>query len=100
MKARTTIKDIARQLQISPSTVSRALANNPVVKPSTRKAVQKIAKSLKYQPDYTALSLRNRKTNTIGIIIPLIVHEYFASIIRGAENYAYDNGYNIIICTS
>ncbi|MEM9328110.1 MAG: LacI family DNA-binding transcriptional regulator, partial [Bacteroidota bacterium] len=94
------IKDIAQELNISPSTVSRALADNPLVKPQTREAVKKLAKAYNYQPNFTALSLRNNKTKTLGIIIPQIVHEFFALVIRGLEDYAYAHGYSVIICST
>ncbi len=95
-----TIKDIARELNISISTVSRAIANNPVVKPETRLAVQKLAEKYNYTPNLTALSLKNSKTRTIGVIIPQLVHEFFASVIRGIEDFAYSNEYSVIICSS
>ncbi|MEQ8239791.1 MAG: LacI family DNA-binding transcriptional regulator [Cyclobacteriaceae bacterium] len=99
-KGSVTIKDIAQELNISTSTVSRALADNPLVKPATKAAVKELAKKYHYQPNFTALSLRSNKTNTIGIIIPQIVHEFFALVIRGIEDYAYSQGYNVIICSS
>ena len=99
-KGSVTIKDLAQELGISPSTVSRALADNPLVKIATRNAVKKLAKEYNYQPNFTALSLRNSKTRTLGIIIPQIVHEFFALVIRGIEDYAYANGYNVIICST
>lgn len=95
-----TIKDIAKELQISPSTVSRALSNSPLVKPETKMAVVKLAKELNYTPNLTALSLKNKSTKTIGIIIPKIVHEFFALVIRGIEEYAYSNGFSVILCSS
>lgn len=99
-KGTVTIKDIAQELNISPSTVSRALADNPLVKPSTRQAVKELARKYKYQPNFTALSLRSNKTKTLGIIIPQIVHEFFALVIRGIEDYSYAKGYNVIISSS
>lgn len=99
-KGSVTIKDLAQELGISPSTVSRALADNPLVKTATRNAVTKLAKEYNYQPNFTALSLRNSKTKTIGIIIPQIVHEFFALVIRGIEDFAYAHGYNVIICST
>ena len=99
-KGNVTIKDIASELNLSPSTVSRALADNPLVKPATREAVKKLAKTYNYQPNFTALSLRNSQTKTLGIIIPQIVHEFFALVIRGLEDYAYTHGYNVIICST
>ncbi len=95
-----TIKDIAKELNISVSTVSRALAGNPLVKPSTKAAVIELAEKLNYQPNYTALSLRNNTTNTLGVIIPQLVHEFFSMVVRGIEDVAYASGYSVIICNS
>lgn len=95
-----TIKDIAKELNISISTVSRALSNSPVVKLETRKAVQELAKKYNYTPNLTALSLKHSKTRTIGVIIPQLVHEFFALVIRGIEDFAYANHYSVIICSS
>ncbi|MEO1049035.1 MAG: LacI family DNA-binding transcriptional regulator [Bacteroidota bacterium] len=92
-----TIKDIARELQISPSTVSRALKDHPDISPETKKAVNELAEKLNYQPNTIALSLRQSKTNTIGVIIPEIVHFFFSSVISGIEDIAYEAGYNVII---
>ena len=99
-KGTITIKDIAQELNISPSTVSRALADNPLVKPATRQAVKELAKKYNYQPNYTALSLRSNKTKTLGIIIPQLVHEFFALVIRGIEDYSYAKGYNVLISST
>jgi LacI family transcriptional regulator len=93
-----TIKDIARELNISPSTVSRALKDHPDISPETKKIVNDLARELNYQPNAIALSLRGGKTNTIGIIIPEIVHFFFSTIISGIEEVAYSAGYNVIIC--
>ncbi|NBP71523.1 MAG: LacI family transcriptional regulator [Cytophagia bacterium] len=95
-----TIKDIARELGISPSTVSRALKDHPDISPETKKAVNELAEKLNYQPNVVALSLRSSKTNTIGVIIPEIVHFFFSTIISGIEDVAYSAGYNIIITQS
>ncbi len=95
-----TIKDIARELGVSVSTVSRALSNNPLVKSETRQAIQDLAKARNYHPNFTALSLRQQKTKTLGLLIPQVVHEFFAHVIRGIEDIAYDRGYNVLISTS
>ena len=95
-----TIKDIAKELNISVSTVSRALADNPLVKPATKKAVIELAKKLNYQPNFTALSLRNNTTKTLGVILPQVVHEFFATVLRGIEDVAYSKGYSVIICNT
>lgn len=95
-----TIKDIARELKISPSTVSRALKNHPDISVETKLAVNELAKKLNYQPNAVALSLKQQRSNTIGIIIPEIVHFFFSSVISGIEDVAYDAGFNVIICQS
>lgn len=96
----TTIKDIARKLKISPSTVSRALKNHPDISEATKKAVNDLARKLNYQPNAVALSLKQSRSNTIGVIIPEIVHYFFSSVISGIEDVAYDAGFNVIICQS
>ena len=100
MKHTVTLKDLARELNISTSTVSRALKDNPEISASTRARVQKLAKELNYEPNALALSLRHSKTNTIGVILPKLVHFFFSTVISGIEDIAYSNGYNIIICQS
>lgn len=96
----TTIKDIARELGVSISTVSRALADSPLVKSQTKEAVKALAKSKNYHPNFTALSLRNRSTKTIGLLVPFVVHDFFSKIIQGIEDEAFKRGYNVIICAS
>ncbi len=95
-----TIKDIAKELSISPSTVSRALKNHPDISEGTKRAVNELAQKLNYQPNAVALSLKQRRSNTIGVIIPEIVHYFFSSVISGIEDVAYDAGFNVIICQS
>ncbi|WP_203532636.1 LacI family DNA-binding transcriptional regulator [Draconibacterium halophilum] len=95
-----TIKDLARELNISPSTVSRALKDHPDISKETKRAVQELAQKLNYQPNAVALSLKQRRSNTIGVIIPEIVHYFFSSVISGIEDVAYDAGFNVIICQS
>lgn len=95
-----TIKDLAKQLGISASTVSRALKDHPDISPETKKAVNDLAQQLNYQPNTIALSLRQSKTNTIGVIIPEIAHFFFSTVVSGIEDIAYSNGYNVIITQS
>lgn len=95
-----TIKDIARILGISPSTVSRALKDHPDINTDTKKAVNELAKKLKYQPNAVALSLKNSRSSTIGVIIPEIVHYFFSSVISGIEDVASQKGFTVIICQS
>ena len=95
-----TIKDLARELNISPSTVSRALQDHPDISRQTKKLVNELAVKLNYQPNVIALSLRKSRSNTIGIVIPEIVHFFFATILSGIEDIAVSMGYNVIICQS
>ncbi|WP_291861567.1 LacI family DNA-binding transcriptional regulator [Marinilabilia sp.] len=95
-----TLKDIARILELSPSTVSRALKDHPDINEETKKLVKTFAEKVNYRPNALALSLRRQKTNTIGLIIPEIVHHFFSSVISGIEDLAYGEGYNVMICQS
>lgn len=95
-----TIHDIARELNIDSSTVSRALSNNSRVKQKTKDLVNAKAQELGYQRNLLASNLRSQKTNTIGVIIPRISRYFFSSAIAGIEETAYDAGYNVIICQS
>jgi len=96
-KSRTTITELARELGVSPSTVSRALNNHPAISDKTRKAVVKLAQKLNYQPNLLALNLLKKKTNTIGIIVPEITSYFFSSIINGIQDLVNPRGVNIII---
>jgi LacI family transcriptional regulator len=96
----TTINDIARKLGISPSTVSRALSDHPDVKEETKKKVRKVAKELNYTPNQIAQSLKTKRTNAIGVIVPEIKHDFFSSAISGIEEVAYHAGYTIIVSQS
>jgi len=97
MKRKITLKQIARELDVSISTVSKALSNSIEISEDTKQKVQAFAKLYNYRPNNIALSLKNRKTNTIGIIIPEIVHHFFSKVIRGVELVANKRGYNVII---
>ena len=97
MKRKITLKQIARELDVSISTVSKALRNSVEISEDTKQKVQAFAKLYNYRPNNIALSLKNRKTNTIGIIIPEIVHHFFSKVIRGVELVANKRGYNVII---
>ena len=98
--AQITIKDLARELNIATSTVSRALNNHPHVHKKTKEAVVNLAKKLGYTPNSIASSLRSDKTNTIGVIIPEIVHFFFSTVIAGIQEVANKAGYTIMICPS
>jgi LacI family transcriptional regulator len=97
MKRKITLKQIAKELDVSISTVSKALRNSAEISDDTKQKVQAFAKLYNYRPNNIALSLKNRRTNTIGIIIPEIVHHFFSKVIRGVELVANQRGYNVII---
>ena len=98
--SQVTIKDIARALGISASTVSRALKDHPDISPKTKKAVKELAQQLHYEPNAIALSLRNANTRTLGVLIPQIVHHFFSSVISGIEDVAYKQNYTVIFAQS
>lgn len=100
MKKKITLKQIAKELDVSISTVSKSLRNSLEIGEETRLKVQAFAKFYHYRPNNIALSLKNRKTKTIGIIIPEIVHYFFSTVINGIEHVANENGYSVIICLS
>ncbi|MFA9371934.1 MAG: LacI family DNA-binding transcriptional regulator [Labilibaculum antarcticum] len=95
-----TIKDIAEKLSISVSTVSRALKNNPEISLTTREAVQKLAKELKYQPNPLAVALKTQKSNTIGVVVPQIVSSFFATVVKGIEQVADEHNYQVFVSSS
>jgi len=96
----TTIHDIARQLSISASTVSRALNDNPLISKTTREKIKKVALEIGYRPNTMAANLRTRRTNTIGVIVPLINRHFFSSVISGIEDVAYNSGFAVTITQS
>lgn len=97
-KEKATIHDIARKLNITASTVSRALKDHPRISAETKKAVQKAAQKLNYQPNNIAAALRNGKSNIIGIIVPTADRTFFSSVVRGIEEIANTAKYNVMIC--
>ncbi|NBL64602.1 substrate-binding domain-containing protein [Flavobacterium sp. NST-5] len=100
MRRKVTLKQIAKELDVSISTVSKSLRDSPEISEDTRLKVQAFAKLYNYKPNLIALSLKNKKTKTIGIIIPEIVHHFFATVISGIEHVANENGYNVIVTLS
>jgi LacI family transcriptional regulator len=100
MRKKVTLKQIAKELDVSISTVSKSLRDSHEISEDTRLKVQAFAKLYNYKPNNIALSLNNKKTKTIGIIIPEIVHHFFATVISGIEQVANENGYNVIVCLS
>jgi len=97
-KGQVTIKDIARELGISPSTVSKALKGHPDIAAETKKAVNDLVQKWHYKPDPIALSLKIGQSKTIGVIVPEIVHYFFSTVISGIEDEVYDTGYQVMFC--
>ncbi|MFC0771506.1 LacI family DNA-binding transcriptional regulator [Terrimonas alba] len=92
-----TIKEIARRLNVSVSTVSRALHNHPSIGLRTKMQVQKLAEELNYEPNQAAISFKQGKTFTIGVILPNLGEEFFSTAINGIENIAIENNYTVLI---
>ncbi len=93
----TTLKEIARRLNFSVSTVSRALHNHPGIGLRTTAQVQQLAKELNYEPNQTAVLFKQQKTNTIGVILPNLKEEFFSQAISGIEDVAKLNKYSVLI---
>ncbi len=100
MKRKITLKDIARELDVSISTVSKALKNSVEISRDTKEKVQAFARLYNYRPNNIAISLKNKRTKNIGVVIPDIVHHFFTTVFRGIEKYANARGYNVIACIS
>ena len=100
MKRNVTIKDLARKLGISVSTVSRALRNAHDINVKTKEAVVSLAKELDYEPNALAKSLVQQRTNIIGVILPELDMQFFASAIRGIQEEAHKRGFNVLIAQS
>ncbi len=109
MKRAVTIKDIAKELNIAPSTVSRALKNHQNISEQTKLKVQALAEKWNYQPNIMATSLKpnimatslkSNKTNVIGVIIPEISHYFFSTVLSGIEDTAQQYGYRVIFTQS
>lgn len=101
MKAsQVTLKDIAKRLNLSTSTVSRALQNNPNISPETKKLVVDLAKELDYRPNALALSLLKRRSHMLGVIVPTMANNFFSTTMSGIEEVANEAGYQVLICQS
>jgi DNA-binding LacI/PurR family transcriptional regulator len=92
-----TIKEIAKRLKVSPSTVSRALHGHPSIGLVTTMRVNKVASELNYEPNQTAIFFKQRKTLTIGVIVPDFSDAFFSSALSGIEDYASKKNYNVFI---
>lgn len=99
-KGKATIHDIAEKLNITASTVSRALNDNPRISENTKKLVIKMAKQLNYQPNHIASALRSGKSKLIGVVVPTANRNFFSSVVRGIEEVANNLDYKVIISQS
>lgn len=95
-----TIKDIAKALGLSPSTISRALHDSYEISEATKARVRAYAREINYQPNPVAVSLKERKTNTIGVVVAEVANPYYSQVVNGIESVANENGYNVIIAQS
>src|ERR1700750_227675 len=95
-----TIKDIAKALGLSTSTVSRALRGSYEISAETRKLVLEYAEKLNYRPNPIALSLKEKRSRSIGVVVCEIANNFFSQIINGIESISYDRGYHVIISQS
>jgi len=95
-----TLKQLAKELNVSISTVSKALNNSEEIGDETVKRVKELAALYNYKPNKVALSLKQNRTKTIGVIIPDILNRFLAKVLIGIEQEATANGYNIITCMS
>jgi len=100
MKAKATLKQIAKELNVSVSTVSKALNDSPEISEQTKTRIKEYAKLKNYKPNVIGLNLKNRSTKTIGVIIPNILNSFFAKVFTGIEKVAEEKGYNVITCIS
>jgi DNA-binding LacI/PurR family transcriptional regulator len=95
-----TIHDLAKKLNLSSTTVWRALNNSPEVSVATRKRIMLAAEKYKYQPSLVAQTLSSGKTQTLGVLVPVISNPVYATLVRAVEQVAFERGYNIILCDS
>ncbi len=95
-----TIKDIAKALNFSTSTVSRALRGSYEISAETKKLVLEYAEKINYRPNPIALSLKERRSRAIGVVVSEIANNFFSQAINGIESIAYNRGYHVIITQS
>jgi LacI family transcriptional regulator len=98
--SRITIRDIAKLLNVSPSTVSRALKDHPDIGAATKKKINQVAEDLGYQPNYQAIHFRQRKSKLIGLILPDINRFFYPDLVKAIEEITKKKGYNLIIFQS
>ncbi|UYZ62101.1 LacI family DNA-binding transcriptional regulator [Hymenobacter weizhouensis] len=99
-RTKASISDLAKQLGVSVSTVSRALSDHASISDATKKRVWKLARELHYQPNHLAAGLRKGRSNLLGVIVPHIDGHFFALVVKGIETVATRAGFNVMICQS
>jgi len=99
-KDQVTITDLARELNVSPSTVSRALNNSPFISEERKKEILELAKKMNYSPNQLALSLLNKRTKILGVVVPEITSYYFSTAINGIQDKVGSHGYKLMISQS
>ena len=97
---RVTIRDVAREAGVSPSTVSRALKGHALISQQTRQAVEDACLRLRYVPDLTAQSLAGEQSRSIGVIVPDVSNPYVSALFTGIEAFAADRGFSVLLITS
>ena len=95
-----TLADIARELGVSKMTVSRAINNNALVSPETRRRVMEVARRLNYQPNQHARALATSRSYLIGVVVPDLMNLYFAEVARAIESIARPAGFQLLICST
>jgi LacI family transcriptional regulator len=100
MKKKVTLHDIAKVLNLSTVSVSKALRNHPDISDATKKKVSEVAVSMGYRPNLIARSLTSSKSKTLGVVVPKIAHNFFAHILAGVQEYAVSRGYSIVLTVS
>jgi|LGOV01.1.fsa_nt_gb LacI family transcriptional regulator len=98
--AKYSIKDVARESNVSVATVSNVISEKKYVSPELTKRVNDVINKMNYKPSKVARSLKGRKTYLIGLMIPDIINPYFAEIARGAESIALEKGYQVLLCNT
>ncbi|PYS57914.1 MAG: hypothetical protein DMF76_20870 [Acidobacteria bacterium] len=96
----TTLADIARELGVSKMTVSRAINNHPEISPETRARILEAAQRMNYRPNQFARALTTNRSYLLGVVVPDLMHSYFAEICRGVEGLARPLGYQNLICST
>lgn len=100
MKPKATLKELAKELGVSISTVSKALSDSEEISSFTKQKIKEFAQLKNYKPNSVAKNLKSKRTYTIGVVLPNILNPFFAKVFSGIEIYANQKGYNLITCTS